>query len=148
MKPEQFNQVYNECIGFGLANKGRSGKITDESFESSFNRAFQEIPQVKFLNNAQYLSNVVLPELANKRGTDSSSYKMYFEIFECLMYALKIIDRDQQLNVRLSNDKLLIEFYLKRILFYESELQKYTTMENLLFTETAKSITNKNLNNV
>lgn len=145
MKPEQFNKVYNECIGFGLANKGLPEKETEESFANSFNRAFQEMPQVKFLNNAQYLSNVVLPKLASKRGTYSESYKMYFQIFECLMYALKLIDRDQALNVNLSNEKMLNEFISKRILFLESELQKYTTIENLQFTETAKSITNKNL---
>lgn len=145
MKPEQFNPIYNECIGFGLVNKQLPEKEENESFASSFNRAFQEMSQVKFLDHAQYLSKVVLPELANKRGTDSDSYKMYYQIFECLMYALKLIDRDGQLNNRLSYANMLNDFMSKRIVFYESELSKYTALETLTFTETAKMITTKNL---
>ena len=143
LKPEQLIPARNECIGFQLANKSIQVDDTDDVF-TKLDKAFHEVPQSKFIEQAQYLKEQLLPKIAEKRGIDHADYKFYYAVFESLMYSLVIMDRDYSLRFRLSNEKMLREFYQAKVTTYENELLRFTTIEDLLASETAKNLLTRN----
>jgi hypothetical protein len=143
LPPEKINPALRDCISFQLSNKGLPELDLKESNSSALSRAFESIPQIRFIEQAQYLREHMLPKIAANRGTDSSDYKFYYAVFESLMTAIKMADRDQSIRMMISNEKLLNEFLQKRLLFLESELQKYTTLEELTMKELATELSNR-----
>lgn len=145
LPPEKINPALRDCLSFQLSNKGLPELDPNESNASALNRAFDTIPQVRFIEQAQYLREFMLPKIAASRGIDSADYKFYYSVFESLMYSIKMADRDQTYRFMISNEKLLNEFLKKRILFYESELQKYTSLEELTAKELATELCNRQI---
>lgn len=143
LPPEKINPALRDCISFQLSNKGLSDIDTQESISSALSKAFESIPQVKYIEQATYLREHMLPKIAASRGIESSDYKFYYRVFESLMSAIKMADRDQSLRLMISNEKLLNEFLQKRVLFLEAELQKYTTLEDLTMKELATELSNR-----
>lgn len=143
LPPEKVSPALRDCISFQLSNKGLGEIDTEESTSKALGRAFESIPQVKFIEQAQYLREHMLPAIAAKRGTDSSDYRFYYGVFESLMVAIKMADRDQSLRQMISNEKLLNEFLQKKVLFYESELQRYTTLSDLTMKELALELSTR-----
>lgn len=143
LPPEKINPALRDCISFQLSNKGLDDIDTQESNASALSRAFEKIPQVKYIEQAQYLREHMLPKIAASRGIESSDYKFYYAVFESLMSAIKMADRDQSLRLMISNEKLLNEFLQKRVLFLQAELQKYTTLDQLTMQELATELSNR-----
>lgn len=144
LKPEQVKPALRECISFQLANKSNEQIGNDEQTAKALARAFEKVPQVKFIEQAQYIKNVLLPKIAATRGAESSDYKFHYAVFESLMYSITVVDRDQSIRLMISNEKILNEFLQKRLAFYQTELQKYTTLENLTISELTSELTTKN----
>lgn len=140
MKPEQINPALREIISFQLASNSKSNIEENETFASALNRSVETIPQVKFIEQAQYLKNVLLPEIEKKRGKDNANYKFYFGVFESLMFSIKIADKEQMYRRLISQEKLFNEFIKKRVLFLENELMRYTTLENLSTKELTEEL--------
>lgn len=143
LPPEKILPSLRECISFQLANKGLDQIQPNESHSEALKRAFDTIPQVKFIEQAQYLKEHMLPKIASSRGEASSDYQFYYSVFESLMTAIKMADRDQSIRMMISNEKLLNGFLQKKILFYESELMKYTTLQDLSAKELATELTHR-----
>ncbi len=143
LKPEQIKPALRECISFQLANKSGIQLTEQTSTAEALKKAFEKIPQVKFIQQAQYIKNVLLPKIKSTRGENSSEYKFHYEVFESLMYSIVLADRDQSIRLMISNEKILNEFLQKRLAFYQSELQKYTTLENLTINELTAELTTK-----
>lgn len=143
LPPEKINPALRDCISFQLSNKGLNELDTQESNASALSRAFDNIPQVKYIEQATYLKEHMLPKIATSRGIESSDYKFYYAVFESLMNAIRMADRDQSFRRMISNEKLLNEFLQKRVLFLESELIKYTTLEQLTMQELATELSNR-----
>lgn len=143
LPPEKINPALRDCISFQLSNKGLDDIDAQESNASALSRAFEKIPQVKYIEQAQYLREHMLPKIAASRGIESSDYKFYYAVFESLMSAIKMADRDQSLRLMISNEKLLNEFLQKRVLFLQAELQKYTTLDQLTMQELATELSNR-----
>lgn len=147
MKPEQINPALREIISFQLASNGKNDIEEKETFASALNRSLEAIPQVKFIEQAQYLKNVLLPEIEKKRGKDNANYKFYFGVFESLMFSIKIADKEQMYRRLISQEKLFNEFIKKRVLFLENELMRYTTLDNLSTKElTEELFSRQNMN--
>jgi len=143
LKPEEVHEAFRSCISFQLANKSMTNEET-ESWHQALAKAFSEVPQIKLIEQAQYLKEIILPK-AIKAGENSDQYKFYYGVFESLMFSIKIMDRDYSLRMRLSNEMLLNEFLNKRVLFLQNELLRYTTMESLSMKELATDLlTTKN----
>lgn len=140
LPPEKINPALRDCLSFQLSNKGLEQMEEKETTSSALNRAFQKIPQIRFIEQAQYLREHMLPKIAASRGTNSSDYQFYYAVFESLMYSIKLADRDQSIRLMISNEKLLNEFLQKKVLFYETELQKYTSLEELTTQELATEL--------
>jgi len=130
LQPKDIPSAVRECISYQLAKKSLV-KEDNESWDNAMTKAFNSVPQVRFIEQAQYLREHMLPRIEKTRGTDSADYKFYYSVFESLMYAITMADRDYSLRMRLTNEKLLNEIYHKKIIFYEMELQKHTTLEEL-----------------
>lgn len=145
LPPEKINPALRECISFQLSNKGLPELEEKESNDSALKRAFDSIPQVRFIEQAQFLKNSMLPKIVANRGIDSSDYKFYYGVFESLMAAIRIADKEQSFKIMISNEKLLNEFLQKRIRFYESELQRYTSLEELSAKELATELCNRQI---
>jgi hypothetical protein len=143
LPPEKINPALRDCISFQLANKGLQEQQPDESHADALKRAFDAIPQKKYIEQAQYLREHMLPKIAQSRGESSSDFKFYYSVFESLMSAIRMADRDQSLRMMISSEKLLNEFLYKKILFLESELTKYTTLEQLSINELATELSTR-----
>lgn len=143
MKPEQIKPALRDCISFQLASKQQTDIEQNESLSTALNRAIEYIPQVKFIDQAHYLKNVLLPEIEKKRGKESGNYKYYFSVFESLMYAIKIADKEQTFRRLISQEKLYNEFLKKRVLFLENELMRYTTLDSLSTKELTEELFNR-----
>ena len=133
LKPEQVLDAYHQCISYQLANNSMT-KDENENWHQALERAFREVPQVKLIEQAQYIKEIILPK-AIKAGIDSDQYKFYYGLFESIMYSIKILDREYSLKMRLSNEMLMNEFLNKRVLFLQNELTRFTTMDELTAKE-------------
>lgn len=144
LSPEQIKPALRDCISFQLANKKNETLQETETTAAAIKKAFEKIPQVKFIQQAQYIKNVLLPKIEQTRGVNSTEYQFHYSVFESLMYSIVLCDRDQSLRLMISNEKILNEFLQKRLAFYQTELQKYTTLENLTVSELTAELTTKN----
>ena len=138
LKPEEVLDAFHNCISYQLANKSMT-KDENENWHQALDRAFHGVPQVKLIEQAQYLKEVILPK-AIKAGIESDQYKFYYGVFESIMHSITILDRDFSLRMRLSNEILMNEFLNKRVLFLQNELTRYTTMEELASKELATDL--------
>ena len=138
LKPEEVLGAFQNCISFQLASKSMT-KEDSETWHQALGRAFCEVPQVKLIEQAQYLKEIILPK-AEKSGLNSDQYKFYYGVFESIMYSIKILDRDYSLRMRLSNEMLMNEFLNKRVQFLQNELTRYTTMDELTAKELATDL--------
>lgn len=129
----------SECVSFLLVKHGIQ-ETSEEDAAAQLNKAFHDIPHSRFIEQCQYLKEYMLPKIAANRGEDSPDYRFYFGVFESLMYSMKLLDRDFNLRMRLSNEKSLREFYQGKMQSYEMELMKLTTMQDLLASETATDL--------
>lgn len=142
LKPEQMQDALHNCIRFGLSIKGLQ-KTDNETWGEAINKAFSEVPQFKMIEQAQYLVSNLLPRIEQQKGTDTTEYLILASIVETIIGSINILNNHDKLMLRLSNEKMLNQFYQNKMLFYEIELQHYTTMEQLLHKETAKYFINQ-----
>ena len=144
LKAEEIPKASRDCISFQLANNNQEPIAENESNQQALQRAFDEVPQKKLIEQAQYLKEVMLPAIEKNRGLESKDYKFYYAVFESLMYSIAILDRDYIFRYQLSNEKLMNEFLQKKIIFYELELQRYTTIESLRLKELTTNLLTPN----
>jgi hypothetical protein len=139
LKPEQMQDALHNCIVFQLSIKGLK-KTESETWGEAMQKAFSEVPQFRLIEQAQYLVSDLLPRIEKQKGNQAFEYLMLVGIVESLIGSIQILGKFDSLNYRLSNEKLLNEFYKNKMIFYENELQNYTTIEQLLNKEIAQEI--------
>jgi hypothetical protein len=118
-------------------------KITDiktESLASGGGFVFGDIPVRKFFDQAQYIEKTILPAIAKRSGSTSGDYKFFDETVKCLLYGTILIDRQNQLVMKTQHLKQLNELLQARVDLAEKELLKYTTVEDLMLTESMDKI--------
>jgi hypothetical protein len=96
----------------------------------------ESMPVHRIIGNAQYIENNILPQVQAKHGIESQQYKQFKGVLDSLVWCLHILNLQDRLLYQYSNEKLMCEFYREKTLFYERELQRYTTQEELLMGET------------
>ena len=94
----------------------------------------EEIPLRKFYDQAQYIEKTLLPAIERKSGAASVDYQFFKEVYNSLLYAVMIADRERSLVMRLQHEKQLCQFYQARADLAERELLKYTTLEEIWIT--------------
>jgi hypothetical protein len=139
LKPEQMQDALHNCINFKLSIKGLQ-KTDTETWGEAMQKAFSDVPQFRMIEQAQYLVADLLPRIEKQKGNQAFEYLMLAGIVETLIGSIQILNKYDSLNYRLSNEKMLNEFYKNKVIFYENELQHYTTLEQLMNKEIAQSI--------
>ena len=105
--------------------------------QQRLHEGIEAMPVNKIISLCQWLQNIILPAVLKRSGNkESADYKQFNAIVNALIWATNALELKDQLITELSNNRLLLEFYRKKSSFYESELMKYTTREDLLLGET------------
>ncbi len=102
-----------------------------QAYANGLNR----MPIHKIIQHAQYLDNIILPQVEKKHGIESDNFRQFKGIFDALIWSLHIQSLFDRYQYQLSNERLQMEFYKKKCIWYEQELMRYTTRENLLMEE-------------
>lgn len=93
------------------------------------------IPVRKMMDQAIHIEEELLPRIKKKSGESSPDYIFFTEVKENLLYAILLADRHDhlwQINTQL---KVSHQISLENIAILEGELQKYTTLEDLFFSD-------------
>lgn len=107
--------------------------------QSHLHRGLNLIPVHKVLQHLQYLQNTILPAVEKRNGGASTEYQHFKGITDALVWAINTNGYHDRLMMELSNERLLCEFYRDKCLFYQNELMRYTTREDLAYEETFKA---------
>jgi len=94
-----------------------------------------EVPIRKYYDQAQYIEKTLLPRIKETRGETSADYTFFCEVFRSLLYGALVTDRFNGVMLRLQQQKQVNQILQARADLAETELMKYTTMENLLLTD-------------
>lgn len=97
-------------------------------------QGLRDVPVSMIVEQLQYLENELLPRVEKGKGTAAD--KIFFKkLVESLFWSLIVIDRYEALLSRIDNLQLDVQLYKERMQLIERELQKYQTLEELLFTD-------------
>jgi len=104
--------------------------------QTHLNDGLNAIPERKVIDLSQYLTNVILPQIQRNKGIGSVEYQNFKQVNDALIWALHVMSLQDRMQYQLSNERLLCEFYREKCIYYERELTRYTTMEELTLGET------------
>jgi hypothetical protein len=110
-------------------------KLKTENLAAGGRFAIEDIPVKKFYDQAQYLENELIPKVIKVRGVDHPDVKFFKEVYRSLLFAVMVADRERNLIMKLQQINQIRGIQATRLDFCERELLKYTTMEDLYFTE-------------
>lgn len=98
--------------------------------------AKEKLPGARIGQQIQYLENMIMPAVAQKRGgKDSADYKFFEGLIQSLKWCLVMYDK---LDYMLREDGLLRlekQILCDRVLLLERELQRFETLEQLYTSE-------------
>jgi hypothetical protein len=105
-------------------------QVKTENLAAGGKFRMEDIPLRKFFDQAQYIEKTLLPAIEKKsgRGTD---FIFFTEVYKSLLYAVLLADRDRTLVIKLQQEKQFKEYYKCHAEILETELLKYTTLEDL-----------------
>jgi hypothetical protein len=138
--------------GCGIGHSNTSGVNLDEIKAKFFQQAalediseggrdrrliegMRDVPVKKILDAIDYIDKNLLPAVKKKGGDKSADFLFFSSIVDYLLWAVTIADRYDALESRWVRQKLEIQLLKDWNAFYEGELQKYTTLEDLLLTD-------------
>lgn len=93
------------------------------------------IPVRKMMDEALYIDEELLPRVKKKGGEKSADYIFFSEVKDSLLYAILLADRHDFLWRSNTELKIRYQLALDHIALLESELQKYTTLEDLFYSD-------------
>ena len=138
LKPEEIPGALRDLEAFVLANKGLT----------AIEHAYAQVPEVKLIEQAQYLKEHMLPRIAEKRGVENDDYKFYYGLVESLMDGIKKTNAAARESLDKANDKIYIKYLLYRLNTVEEMLLEHTTMEKILARESARELINIHLKGI
>jgi hypothetical protein len=107
--------------------------------QEGLRQGLMEVPVYKIYQHAQYVQNQLLPRIEKSKGIASDEYLHFKGIHDTLIWCIHVMDLQERILYQYSNEKLLSEFYREKCIFYERELQRHTTREELLMGETNRA---------
>jgi hypothetical protein len=99
--------------------------------EQKLHEGLKVIPESQMLKVVQVLHHQYLPKVVAARGESHSDTLFFQEIRDCLLWALLVMEKYNDLNLNYSNQRLLLDFYQNRCRLIEKELDKYNALEDL-----------------
>lgn len=93
------------------------------------------IPVKKMMDQAIHIDEEILPRIKKKSGEKSADYLFFDEVKDNLLYAIMLADRHDMLWRMNTQLKISHQISLENIAILEGELLKYTTLEDLFFSD-------------
>lgn len=93
------------------------------------------IPVAQFIKHIQYIESELMPAVEKRRGKDSADYKFFDELCRSLMWCIILCDRHDHLQRINTGYRMENAILRENSRLLETELQKYCTVEEILFTD-------------
>jgi hypothetical protein len=90
------------------------------------------VPESTMWRLVTWLHEVHLPKVAHHRGINSEEYKNYVAIRDAVIWSLHISQQYEKVLMQRGRDRQLLGYYIEQNAKLEAELQKYTTIEQLI----------------
>jgi hypothetical protein len=123
-----------------LQLKSSLNAIRDSPKYKHIREAMDKLPANKMIAAINYIDSNFLPAIKKKSGDKSADYLFFVNLIEMLHHSLVIYDRMKMLQTMHANARLDLELLRERVLLYESELNKYSTLEDVWLSEAMESI--------
>lgn len=120
------NAAFFQATRKELGEAADVGRIREE---------MNKMPVNRMINAANYLIDNLLPAVEKKGGKNSADFKFFCELVELLLSAVVMHDRINLLERKLTDAKIDYLLCREKLTWYESELQKYTTLEDIWMSE-------------
>jgi len=120
-----------------LLARATLNELTEEEkkTQAKVAKGITDIPVKKMMDQILYIREELLPGIEKKRGKSSPDYEFFEGVADSLIYAIIMADRFDHIEAK--NTRLRMYSVLQRdhLELLEKELQKYTTLEDLIFTD-------------
>jgi hypothetical protein len=93
------------------------------------------VPVKKIMDAIQYIDSNLLPAVKKKGGDKSADFEFFTGVRDMLVWAIIICDRYDTLEGRHVRKRIEAALYKEWVEFYEKALTKYTTLEDLMLTD-------------
>jgi hypothetical protein len=123
-----------EKIKEGIRYQTALQNVTAQSNGDSkaLHNAMAVVPEGEMWRMVQWLHEIILPKVAEFRGVDSVEYKNYCTVRDSVIWSMYVMQMHERLLQGVGRNKQMLDFFRERAVFYENELLKYTTAEQLL----------------
>jgi hypothetical protein len=123
-----------EQIKADLLYKASLDAVAKGERDAKMSAGMKDVPVNKMMSAIQYLEKNLLPAVKKRGGGESADYKFFSELIDYMIWAIVIADRYDSLEGRWVRQKIDIALLREWLEFYEKQLSKYTSMEDLLLT--------------
>ncbi len=90
------------------------------------------VPESAMWSLVTWLHEEILPKVLLHRGADSIEYLNYVAVRDAVIWSLVIMQQYENVLMKRGRDRQLLKYYIEENAKLESELQKYTTIEQLI----------------
>lgn len=121
-----------EQLKADLLYKASLDKVASGERDEKMTAGMRDVPVAKMIHAVNYIDKNLLPAIKKKSGEKSADYEFFKEVIDYLLWAIVIVDRYDHLEgvwIRQKIEKKLLQELNE---YYEKELMKYVTMEDLL----------------
>ena len=98
--------------------------------------ALAAVPAMRIWADIQHVYHNVLPAIEKKTGVDSEQYKIFRGIVDSLIWAMHILTKYEQQILKIGNLQFENQLLREKLSLTERELLNYTTVEQLIKTDT------------
>lgn len=93
------------------------------------------IPVKKMMDQALHIKNDLLPRIKKKSGETSADYLFFESVLNNLIYSIILADRYESLLSKNVHLRVHVQLQREQLELYERELSKFTTLEEIFFTD-------------
>lgn len=102
--------------------------------------ALEMVNQSAMWQQVQWMHEIILPKVLQNRGVDSIEYKNYVGIRNSLIWSMLILQQYERVLMQIGQERQKLDYYIKQNAWFEQELTKYRTVEQLFGTEALQHI--------
>jgi ATP phosphoribosyltransferase regulatory subunit HisZ len=105
-----------------------------DAYSKKLADGIRDMPVKQMLDQLVYIEKELLPAIAKKKGREED-YKFFESVGRSLAYAVILMDRYDYLHGKFINSRIQAALLLDHQQMIEKELERYTTMEDLLLSD-------------
>jgi hypothetical protein len=106
-----------------------------EGKPTNLHNALEMVNQNTMWRLVQWLHEIILPKIEQKRGKETQEYINHEEMHDCLIWAMYILQQYEEVLMRYGKQRQLLKFYQQENARMENELLKYAAAEQMAGAE-------------